>query len=154
MEMDLTQEEIITGNKLIAEFITIEIKDGWYYFDHPIIHEAELAYFKNFRFHSSWDWLMPVVEKIEEMGHYTVMGIECYDSVKFDRKEVELYFSPNQSYLLHLKIQNYKVESDTWKHPMYKFHIIKQFDFRKHGRLLGLWFAIVEFIKWYKNERK
>ena len=44
----MTPEEIIEGNKLIAEFLKIE--------------EA--------KFHSSWDWLIPVVEKITSMDIY------------------------------------------------------------------------------------
>lgn len=64
----MTQEEINAGNRLIA--------------DSPFSHEGlrktikkdkqhlsdEFAY-SNLRFHSSWDWLMPVVEKIESMGY-------------------------------------------------------------------------------------
>lgn len=64
----MIMEEIIQGNKLIARFMGIlrivpdyeieveyqlvELKDG------GIWHWNEL------RYHSSWDWLMPVVDKI------------------------------------------------------------------------------------------
>lgn len=52
----MTQEEIIEGNKLIAEFMDAKPSDygkpwkKWMY--------SELEY------HSSWDWLMPCIGKI------------------------------------------------------------------------------------------
>ena len=104
-------------------------------------------------YHSSWEWLMPVVEKIEELGSYNVLGRKCYHSIKFDRDSVEIYFAPNQKYLLHLKYQTYKVDKDTWRHPLYKNHIIKQFDFKNNGRRMGLYKAVVEFIEWYNKNK-
>jgi hypothetical protein len=54
----MEKSEIIKGNKLIAEFMgevcgemTIQNKKGSWDFT---------------EYHSSWDWLMPVVEKIDE----------------------------------------------------------------------------------------
>jgi|21_taG_2_1085346.scaffolds.fasta_scaffold27580_6 hypothetical protein len=46
------------GNKLIAEFMGVEFM------------EASLdGNDFNPQFHTSWDWLMPVVEKIESLGY-------------------------------------------------------------------------------------
>lgn len=61
----MTPEEIIEGNKLIAEFMgyekhpTIEdcLRDPQKS-EHNFMHPSHLKY------HSSWDWLMPVIEKI------------------------------------------------------------------------------------------
>lgn len=50
----------IEGNKLIAEFMN---KDG----------NGYLPMF----FHSSWDWLMPVVEKIESMKSPVYIHSNC-----------------------------------------------------------------------------
>jgi len=48
-------------NKLIAEFMELYlIKGEKYPFGHPITK----VNFKEARYHYSWDWLMPVVEKI------------------------------------------------------------------------------------------
>jgi hypothetical protein len=60
----MTQAE---GNKLIAEF------DGYVYFPNDTLNSIKGVYRKedrmpmlanHFKYHSSWDWLMPVVEKI------------------------------------------------------------------------------------------
>ena len=57
-------------NKLIAEFMGLSIKEGvCYYTDaddmFPMGIEVEEPYLP---YHTSWDWLMPVVEKIENDG--------------------------------------------------------------------------------------
>ena len=58
------------NNKLIAEFMGLSIKEGvCYYTDaddmFPMGIEVEEPYLP---YHTSWDWLMPVVEKIENDG--------------------------------------------------------------------------------------
>ena len=68
----MTDKEILDGNKLIAEFMggTLDNpKAKYYYFLERGRYEMELKY------HSSWDWLIPVIGKItseceepEELG--------------------------------------------------------------------------------------
>ena len=53
-----TQQEIIENNKLIAEFM------GW--------KERTDPTERWFLYHTSWDWLMPVVEKIESVKAWHV----------------------------------------------------------------------------------
>lgn len=65
----MEQNEILRRNKLIAEF------DGWKEFKyagqlywHP---ERNITVFRKpeeLEYHISWDWLMPVVEKIEKFA--------------------------------------------------------------------------------------
>lgn len=51
----MTPEEIIEGNRLIAEFM---------------VERSDLLFITfSSKYHKLWDWLMPVVEKIESMGH-------------------------------------------------------------------------------------
>lgn len=58
------------GNKLIAEFMfTCHLPSGKY-----ILDNNNRVYAENMKFHSSWDWLMPVVEKIEGLN----FGIKIY----------------------------------------------------------------------------
>lgn len=54
----MNQQEIIEGNKLIAEFI------GWQYNSKGFWEQTIFDFHKELKFHKSWDWLMPVVEKI------------------------------------------------------------------------------------------
>lgn len=61
----MENSEIINGNKLIANFmggIDYLMKQHW---KGLMSVEAELYYPEEMQFHKRWDWLMPVVEKIE-----------------------------------------------------------------------------------------
>lgn len=57
----MTQEQIIEGNKLIADFMNYpkEGEGSAYYYAMKHCYENN-----NMKYHTSWDWLMPVVEKI------------------------------------------------------------------------------------------
>ncbi len=67
-------EESIEGNKLIAEFMGAEWRSwkdnklSMYRFENPI-GDTYAFHIKDLKYHSSWDWLMPVVEKIESLGY-------------------------------------------------------------------------------------
>lgn len=75
----MEQTKIIEGNKLIAEFMGgkyMPYTEGMFgHFDHFMF--PKLQYDENFikindlQYCSSWDWLMPVIEKIEKQGYYT-----------------------------------------------------------------------------------
>lgn len=58
----MTQEQIIEGNTLIAQFMGNSVN----------IHGETLDWEKRqstvMRYHSSWDWLMPVISKIIRLG--------------------------------------------------------------------------------------
>jgi len=58
----MTEQEIIEGNKLIAEFM------GDYRAKYKVSNDYTLAnaMLKTLKYHSSWDWLMPVFKKIWE----------------------------------------------------------------------------------------
>jgi len=76
----MTKEEIFEGNKLIAKFMGWEVDDYTgrevnYFVEgqldvYPKVVSDWVA-FQHMKFHSSWDWLMSVVEKIESLGIYT-----------------------------------------------------------------------------------
>lgn len=59
----MTRQEIIEGNKLIHEFkFPLSYTDGKKSMNNNYLKTKKLKY------HCSWDWLMPVVEKIEGMN--------------------------------------------------------------------------------------
>ena len=57
-----------TENKLIAEFMGLETPNG-IYFEHLTKDgkRSKLTHFILLEYHLSWDWLMPVVEKIDDI---------------------------------------------------------------------------------------
>jgi hypothetical protein len=66
------------NNKMIAEFMGMEKErhaDGRYLFTTDIdeLKGADTRFWEELYFHVSWDWLMPVVEKIFSLGYdYTI----------------------------------------------------------------------------------
>lgn len=87
----MSEQEILKGNKLIAEFIGAVyirredlfddhiIEEFIYNNNHPISKQipkvTENLY--HLRYHLSWDWLMPVVEKIETLGYKWEIGMSA-----------------------------------------------------------------------------
>ena len=54
------------NNKLIAEFMELEVEDGLYYYTTSMDdYKTDTLYFD-----SSWDWLMPVAQKIYDEGSF------------------------------------------------------------------------------------
>ena len=64
-------KNIVENNKLIAEFMGLSyckkhLYEGWYK-NHE--HNHRLCDFNGLKYHSDWNWLMEVVEKIERLGY-------------------------------------------------------------------------------------
>ena len=51
------EKEIIEGNKLIAEFMGLSM-----------LHNQTRL--ETLKYHSSWDWIIPVIDKIEDSEEY------------------------------------------------------------------------------------
>lgn len=77
-------EQITENNKLIAEFMgatwfghSMENPKPWW-----IINSKEY-YSEDLKYHTSWDWLMPVVEKIgrKDCDHEPLAGVTLYSPI-------------------------------------------------------------------------
>jgi len=55
----------IENNKIIAEFIGFKFSEHFGAF----MTESGNVQFYKAKYHKSWDWLMPVIEKIESLGY-------------------------------------------------------------------------------------
>lgn len=111
--MTITEEQVIEGNKLIAEFMEFQY-DRWL-FDKQTLAIEDCGY------HTSWDWLMPVVEKIEQHG--------CI---------VEIWLSIGGG----CRIQKPETKIKSW-----------QTVYESNNTLEAVWLAVVEFIKYWNNEK-
>ena len=81
-----TMEE---SNKLIAEFMGINLGE---YTTYP--EESPKQYAVNeLEYHYSWDWLMPVVEKIENFGYeFIIVESRCYVKHNTDHSIKTLFY--------------------------------------------------------------
>lgn len=97
----MEDEEILSGNKLIAEFMG-GIAHGNFFYQFPYEFGYKETHdeggfvgsgpdscweFNELQYHTSWDWLMPVAEKIEQLK-YTVYIFNDYCRIEKEIGEV------------------------------------------------------------------
>ncbi len=105
----MTEKEIIEGNKLIALFDGFEFlndnsefcPNGYFVMNseegHNNMHHPE-----ELNYHKSYDWLMPVVEKIESLGY----------GISIERKLCAIYNLPHiGGVIVDLKYQESKIKA-------------------------------------------
>ena len=115
---------ITENNKIIAEFLGWQ-KQTWSYNDAVAFYPSfsEHSTF-DLKFHSDWNWLIEVVEKIESLGYIVSTHFNSTDIKNLDTLETICY------------------NRGSWKQytpPLTKIESVYN--------------ACVEFIKWY-NEQK
>jgi hypothetical protein len=114
----MSREEINKRNMSIADFMGCHKYTSSHY---NVNHMSmALVLFSDLKYHSSWDWLMPVVEKIElsDSGRYlmdinrrevilwdyqdypeiNVLQIDCYD----DEPKIDMVFMACSEFCLKL----------------------------------------------------
>jgi hypothetical protein len=140
----MTDKEIIEGNKLIAEFMGWKCTSRKSYNDDILVlytdkdtifkyNKHGYLYNKNpwdapLKYHSSWDWLMPVVEKIKSLGDsYEINGL--YGKVHYRW------------------CHKYDEESNNEIQPIRINGKINELQ------LLVMYKAIIKFIKWYNDNK-
>lgn len=135
----MTQEEIVEGNKLIAEFmgfkpwVDFNIQLGfcelninkYSTYEDGMGHIPHACTFKELRFHSSWDWLMPVIDKI--------------GTILFEDNILPDYI--DRSY----------VKSDCYENDTTKSILINLSIF---ASLEDVYEETIDFIKWYNEYNK
>ena len=100
----MTQQEILEGNKLIAEFIQLR---GEYDEDKDLIYlESDIdgkgVYsLSELKYHTSWDWLMPCINKINFSDHLNLWDKHNID--KFNLTESITNVDIERTYELIIK---------------------------------------------------
>ena len=118
-----TEEE----NKLIADFMGhYHIQDNYYR-----VTRMNCYHLNQLQYHSSWDWLMPVVDKIEDLKESNIN----YPKLIINR------FNNNT---LQLWGANFM---DRYEKAFYG-----KGAFQVESKIIAVWQACVNFINWY-NEK-
>lgn len=106
------KQETIDGNRLIAEFM------GWQSNKYPhlpkkvhqVLDGQEIGVrVENLEYHSSWDWLMPVVKRINETApHFTKESKSIVENIyrEVNAVEIQLAFSWVLEYIQWYNTQN------------------------------------------------
>lgn len=126
MEQTITKDEI-EGNKLIAVFMDGEVQhENMVYFKYWQDHHR---YFKlvDLKYHTSWNWLMPVIEKIAKLS--------------LTYENVDEQYSPYPTTFGMLDQEgNYMVR--LYCNPV----------FAAEKLIEAAWLAVVDFLQWYVPE--
>ena len=81
------------NNRLIAEFLGFQQTNiGWYDAEEVLLRTEIDNTFDDLKFHTDWNWLMQVVEKIESFGHdvfintclcrITDVGLDIFEDIE------------------------------------------------------------------------
>jgi len=122
-----------TDNEIIAEFMgAINCDIGLWYFDLP---EGLRKYFitNNLSYHTSWDWLMPVVEKIGEHVYEEFTDNNGFKDVIVKDRAYPRTFGMMTS------------------EGKYMFRFNRQILFEADTLIQATYEACVDFIKWYNS---
>lgn len=128
------ETEIREGNVLIAKFMgaaksKIDNDSRLLRFPEPIYNpdsESDYTYAflpSELKYHSSWDWLMPVVEKIENKNFQFQI---CADFINIS--------ATNPSFMIRKKFKGVNIDMGI-----------------PETKIQGVWLAVIEFIKWYNE---
>ena len=126
---------VLNGNKLIAQFIDLKINDEDYnivpknMFNDFVTNVMKECDWDTLEFHESWDWLMPVVEKIESLKPNN-WNVKC---VIFGYKSLIIVSDPQKG--------------GQWN------SLITEYDekYKNHTKLEKTYTAVIEFITWYNR---
>ncbi len=120
----MEQKEIIEGIKLIAKFDgkSIYPEKGTPEFKAWKGETCDFEWYQ-VKYNSSWDWLMPVIDKIENIG---MDGFKCF-AVDIENNECE--------------IKDYREGQSSVSYC------------EEETKILSVFMAVVEFIKWFNNEK-
>jgi hypothetical protein len=130
----MSEATILENNKLIAEFMGGKNTARGYFIPYWCLvnmDSIELGKGKITEYHKSYDWLMPVVEKIESLkspdgqcaGNYFCMILGNGISIELPNKEKDILICSTEQ--------------------------------KKLTKIEAVYLGVVKFIKWYnKNEKK
>lgn len=133
----MKQEEIIKGNDLIAKFMGLPKVEG-YEHTYRINDGKPNWYSTEPKYNESWDWIMPVVEKIGK----TIIPKEWLNA----GWDLSIHYS------IHSVGTSFEI-GDHDRHISDSGVEAKMWDNVSKEPITRTWLAVIEFIKWY-NEQK
>lgn len=135
------EEKILEGNKLIAEFMGGKWypKTSWYniftMWDNCFVFENRIGFqYRHLKYHSSWDWLMPVIEYIDTISERNNGLVYCQTNATSHT----FYINYNDGSVLNTNFPKYN-------HGRHRCE--------GESRIYNVFLAIVEFIKWYNQQK-
>lgn len=164
---NITQEDVnrVNGNRLIALFMGADVDEnqatvvdhfpdkegniinkyvmGKYYFPNKDNNDYDkVCNLWQLKYHSSWDWLMPVIEKIESIE----MPEHRNDYNHIVKKGVLANISIHRVREVSKKEDGYYCTIQLWDYDALRFEVIS-----KKSRIDATYLCVIKFIKWYNT---
>lgn len=136
----MSKDEIIEGNKLIADFLGCNI-DASERYSKPWYSEIGGRFFGYedcLQFDEKWDWLMPVIEKIEALE---VQGTE----------RTTIDDNTEMTYSFIFVINGFQCTIDRDAHNGTEQDFLNLYDCRNKNKIESTYKAVIAFIIWYKQ---
>lgn len=121
------------NNRMIAEFMGRVGRD-------KLAHEYQDAHgLPKKEYHSSWDWLMPVVEKIESLELGDLKGLTTNNDGNKDE-----HLDCNAGVEIHGSYCNIYIQAS--------MRLVDNFiEAHSENKITAVYNAVIEFIKWYNG---
>lgn len=155
----MEKRQILEENRLIAEFMGVMIDKNILYPSYGQIpeqyHSGGILLIEDLKYHCSWDWLMPVVEKIQtdfsrecgfkESSRHRWGWCAYFSDYKKQGKTVYYFWSDYKE--LEKAIEAEKKDCEEWgdEYVPGPRYIVS-------SKIEAVWLAVVEFVKWYNRE--
>ena len=130
----MEQTEILDGSKIICVFMDGEVMDDgmcWFWGHHHVRTTNKCFHIKAVKYHSSWDWLMPVVEKIES-------------------SKVDNWPEPIKSFTFRIESKYCLISGHSGIAQPGVFYQTP-YGYEPESKIHATWLAVVGFIKWYNS---
>jgi len=129
----MNEQQIIEHNTFIAKFMGLSHN---IHYRNPL-DKNNILDAEDLLFHSSWDWLMTVIEKIE-------------------REFLFFIGDQDESFLTKVYYNGYRDEDkknrfETYCNSIFRDGIIKTYD---DDKKVSAYMAVIEFIKWHNQDKK
>jgi len=116
----MSTERVVTDNEFIAQFMGVHRKNGRVYVAGRCGF-VEKYYPNQLKYNNNWDWLMPVVEKIDRLNFRTSIAWKGHAS-----KDANIVVISERDYTMIVDVSH-------------------------GSKIGAVYNAVVEFIKWYNS---
>lgn len=137
----------IENNKLIAEFMgakeyTGDLEGQFYGTTFPHGYDTTM----NLKYNTSWDWLMPVIEKIENLGYCV-----CFESNEYLGTATEMDVS-NFKKIYISEFSGHPINKDSFTNKGISYI---QFGGKTNlSKIEAVYDTCIKFIQWYNQQSK